>query len=72
MKKLFDCANAYAKQSDWKDFALLKFCLCAMGVLIGLALPKKAKKPAAFTAMAVFTVTYIPLVTKFLRIVKTD
>ncbi len=68
MKTLFTYANEYVRQSDWKDMALLKFCLCAAGLLIGVAVPKKAKKPVAFGAMAVFIATYIPLMTKFLRI----
>ena len=44
MKCLFSCANQYVKESDWKDFALVKLCLCAIGVMIGLAIPKKKKK----------------------------
>ena len=27
MKKLFDAANRYIETSDWKVFAVLKFCL---------------------------------------------
>ena len=37
MKKLFVAANQYLKGCTWKDMALLKICVCAMGVLIGLA-----------------------------------
>lgn len=40
MKCLFDSANEYTRQSDWKDFALVKMCLAAIGVLIGLHTPK--------------------------------
>ncbi len=68
MKKLFQATNDYIKQSDWKTFALLKFCLCSMGILLGLAAPKKIRKPLAFTAMAVFVTTWIPSVLKFLHI----
>ena len=64
MKKLFEYANQYVQESDWKDMALLKFCLCAMGVMIGVA-----KKPALGIAAGVFTVTYIPLMSKFLNII---
>lgn len=31
MKKLFGYAEKYIAGSDWKDFAMLKFCLFAMG-----------------------------------------
>ena len=41
MKKLFGYADKYVKQSDWKDLAMIKFCLAAMGVLIGISLPVK-------------------------------
>ena len=69
MKCLFSCANQYVKESDWKDFALVKLCLCAIGVMIGLAVPKKKKKMPLQIAAIVFIATYIPLMTKFLRIV---
>ena len=69
MNKWFSYANEYVKQSDWKDFALVKLCLCSAGVMIGISLTKKAKKLAAFGAMAVFITTYLPLIIKFLRIV---
>lgn len=44
MKCLFSCANQYVKESDWKDFALVKLCLCAIGVMIGLAVPKRKRR----------------------------
>lgn len=69
MKCLFSCANQYVKESDWKDFALVKLCLCAIGVMIGLAVPIKKKKMPLLIAAIVFIATYIPLMTKFLRIV---
>ena len=69
MKCLFSCANQYVKESDWKDFALVKLFLCAIGVMIGLAVPKKKKKMPLLIAAIVFIATYIPLMTKFLRIV---
>ncbi|WP_417298267.1 permease of phosphate ABC transporter, partial [Eisenbergiella porci] len=61
MKCLFSYANEYVKESDWKDLALVKFCLCATGVMIGLCIPKEKKKVPLLIAGAVFTVTYIPL-----------
>ena len=69
MKKLFGYADAYIKQSDWKDLALLKFCLAAIGTLVGISLPSKSKKPAALIAGSVFIATYIPLMAKFFRII---
>lgn len=66
MKKLFAAADAYLEQASWRDLALVKLCLCAMGVLLGLAAPKRLRKWAAFGAMAVFVATYLPLMLKFL------
>ena len=68
MQKLFDAANRYIKTSDWKVFAVLKFCLIALGMMIGLAIGKKAKKPVFFCALGVFVVTYIPLMVKFYKV----
>lgn len=69
MKFLFNSADAYLRQSDWRDFALIKFCLFSMGVIAGIALPPKAKKPAIVTAAMVFVATYIPLMVKYGKIV---
>lgn len=69
MKFLFDSADAYLRQSDWRDLALVKFCLFSMGVIAGISLPLKAKKPAATVAAAVFVSTYIPLMVKYGKIV---
>lgn len=65
MKRLFDCADRYIQSRDWKMLAGLKFCLCAMGVLLGLAVPGKHKKSAAIGALGVFLATYIPLMADF-------
>lgn len=68
MNKLFHYADAYLKQSNWKDIALIKLCLCAMGIMIGTTLPSKVKKPAFLGALAIFIATYIPLLKKFIEI----
>ena len=69
MNKWFSYANEYVKQSDWKDFACQTLACALRGLMIGISLTKKAKKLAAFGAMAVFIATYLPLIIKFLRIV---
>ena len=66
MKRLFDCADRYIQSRDWKMLAGLKFCLCAIGVLLGLLVPGKHKKCAAAGAFGVFLATYIPLMADFL------
>lgn len=72
MKLLFKAADRYLEQSDWKDLALIKFCLCAMGILLGCNVPDKEKKPVMLGAAAVFTATYIPLMTKLFRVLKQE
>ena len=69
MNKLFECANQYLKESDWKDLALVKFCLCAIGIMIGLSVPKEKKKYPFILAGIIFVATYIPLMMKFGKIV---
>ena len=66
MKCLFDCADRYIQSRDWKMLAGLKFCLCAMGVLLGLSVSEKYKKSAAVGAIGVFLATYLPLMADFL------
>ena len=67
MKKLFESADVFCMESNWKVLAVLKFCLISMGVLIGLALPAKLKKAAAVAAL-VFIATYIPIMLRFFEI----
>ena len=73
MRKLLEIGNRYAKESTWKDFALVKFCLFAMGLaagtqVAGTQVPDKYKKAAVGAAAGVFAVTYVPLMTKVFRI----
>lgn len=68
MKKLFCYAEKYIAKSDWKDFAMLKFCLFSMGILAGMQIPKRNRKQAGWIAAVVFTGTYIPLMAKFLSV----
>lgn len=68
MKFFFDLGNRYAEQSNWVDFALTKFCLAAIGMIIGLLMPVKHKKTAGIAAAGVFAITYPILMTKVFKI----
>ena len=59
MKWFLDLGNRYAKNSDWTDFALTKFCLFSMGILAGIKVDEKYKKKVGFVAIFVFIVTYM-------------
>ncbi|MBP0956739.1 MAG: permease of phosphate ABC transporter [Oscillospiraceae bacterium] len=69
MSRLFEYADRYIKESDWKDIALLKLCLCAIGVLIGISIAPKHKKTVMAVAAVVFGFTYVPLMKKFIKII---
>ena len=68
MNKLFEAANRYIETSDWKTIAVLKFCLISLGMLIGMAIGKKAKKPVFLGAIGVFAMTYVPLMVRFYKV----
>lgn len=72
MKKLFDYANKYASQSTWKEFAMVKLCLCAMGIIIGILIPASVKTPVFVIALLVFVATYIPLMIGFFKVIKRE
>lgn len=68
IEKLLDLGDRYAKESTWKDFALVKFCLFSMGLTAGCFVPEKNRKKVVCIAAAVFGATYVPLMTKLVRI----
>ena len=41
IEKLLKLGDRYASESTWKDFALVKFCLFAMGLAAGTQVPEK-------------------------------
>lgn len=67
MKKIFDCADCYIVTSGWKMVAVLKFCLCSLGILLGLSVSDKGKKVAKGLAGLVFLGTYLALMADFLN-----
>ena len=68
MKRLFAGADEFLRESGWRDLALVKFCLFSMGLLAGLQVTERCRKRVRIAASAVFLLTYIPLMAKFLRI----
>lgn len=72
MCKLFEYADQYVKESSWKDLALIKLCLCAIGIIIGANIAPKHKKAVTAAAAGVFAVTYVPLMAKFFKIIFGD
>ena len=68
MKRIFASADEFVRESDWKDLADLKFCLLSLGLLAGMQIAERCKKGVRIAASIVFTLTYIPLMVKYLRI----
>lgn len=69
MKKILEYVNVYVDRCGIKDLALLKICLCAVGVIIGLSIPEKKKKCPLAAAGFVFTFSYVLLMAQFVKIV---
>jgi hypothetical protein len=69
MKFLMRTAKKYIKRMDIWDFSLLKICLSAMGILIGIGISDEKKKSVGIVAMFVFIATYIPLIAKYIGVV---
>ena len=57
MKKLATFLNDYVLECDWKDMALIKTCVCAFGVRLGLTVKKERKKPIMIISSLIFLVT---------------
>ena len=76
MKKLFPwlftSADRYLRASDWKDIALIKLCLFAIGLLAGMQVRDSDKKAVRAGAAALFVVTYIPLMSKYIGVQLVD
>ena len=71
MKRLSAAGNLYLKEMDLTDIALLRLCLGALGVLIGLGAARKHRKSAGVLAGLVFCLTYLPLMGRFFRAIVT-
>ena len=72
MEKLIDIGNRYVKESDWKTIAVLKSCLLALGMMVGITLPKKHKKAVYLLCAPVFLVCYGMLMLKLVRVIQKE
>lgn len=67
MKKLPDWANDCIRRWDWKNVALLKFCMLSLGVLVGLALPNRGRRLVKQICAEVFLLTWATLMVDCFR-----
>ncbi len=70
MKKLLDWANDCIRQWDWKDVALLKFCMLALGILAGLAMPHRGRRLAKQICAEIFLLTWATLMVDCFRMMQ--
>ncbi len=68
MKEMCTCADAFVQKCSIKDFALLKICLCAVGIMVGLSIPEKKRKWPLMAAGFVFIFSYILIMAKLVKI----
>ncbi len=64
MDKFIYKASCFFKKMDLTDLALLKVCVLAFGILLGLNV--KMRKTIGFIAFIVCAVASVPLIKKFL------
>ena len=70
--KLCERMDRCVKRATVVDFGLLKACLCAFGVMVGILVPKKDKKSALSCAAIVFSAAFVPLVVRSLQKTHSD
>jgi len=66
--KLFQAADRYCKESNWKIPRCCKICLVSFGSIIGILVSKEKKKAVFGAGFAALRVTYPPLMGKYFRI----
>ncbi len=68
MKNMITVGEEYIKKMDMADVGLLKICLFSMGLFSGICVTKKNKSKIGFWSLLISILTFIPLMSKFLRI----
>ncbi|MGN1031155.1 MAG: hypothetical protein ACI4PQ_06085 [Butyricicoccaceae bacterium] len=59
-------ARQYVRSMTLLEVALLKFCLLGLGIVIGTSVAEQRKPVARGCGMAMFLISYIPLMSSFL------
>ena len=58
----------YLWNSNWADLLLTRFYMLSLGMMTGVLIHKKAKKPVFVIAMLAFIGTVIPVVYKYIKV----
>lgn len=67
MKKWFGVLNDYVLECDWKDLGLIKACVGAFGVMVGLSLPREKKKSMMIFSGIIFVASSALIAFRFLQ-----
>ena len=67
MKQFMNRMRGYVRHLKLRDFALIKICLCSLGVLLGLTVSQKNKKPAMIAAFSVFVASLAAVSARLLQ-----
>ena len=70
MKKMITAGEDFIKKMDMADVGFLKAGMFSMGLFSGICVTKKNKSKIGFWALLISIMTFIPLMSKFLRIYK--
>ena len=68
MLHFWKSAKLFMERANHKDLTLLRCCLCALGVLIGILAPRRKKMQTGVLAGGVFAATCVPLLNKYFDI----
>ena len=69
MKHILEYGDRYLQKSNWKDLALIKFCLFSFGLFAGTFVPQEGKKYGRIIAIIGFAGTTILIMRKFVSVV---
>ena len=70
MKNLTVLTDEYRKTLRIRDAVAIQACAMLFGLLMGMTLPKKARRPLGYAALGAFAVTYLASMTPFLRFLR--
>lgn len=68
MDWILQTEKKYIWNSNWGDLLLVRFCFLALGMMTGVLIHKKAKKPVFVVALLAFVGTVIPVVYKYIKV----
>lgn len=68
--KLFEAADQYCKEGNWRTIAILKICLLAIGVVLGMQVPENKRKVLVPVCGGIYVVTLVPILKKYFSILR--